>query len=402
MTNRLYYDDPYLTRFTARVVRAEAEPNGESRIYLDESAFYPTSGGQPFDTGTLGGREIADVYVDEDGDVVHRIRGSLTAGETVEGIIDWQRRFDHMQQHAGEHMLAGCLYRRLGGHTIGLHLGREDSTIDADLPDGRTRLTQEEIDALEDEVNARIQADEPIRCWFPTPEELAELPLRKPPTVSEHVRVVRIGDEEYCACGGTHPFTTGQIGLFKILDVRPSRGKIRFTFVCGGRANRAFRRCFNAVGETGRILSADGDRLAAAAAEVCDRLKETQYLLNRAKADMALLRLQAAAACAPVWGGVRVVKCALSDTQGQALSDAAAQLIREGKTVALLSGESGGVNQLVFASSEDTGCDMGKLLSRAAAARGGKGGGKLDFARGSCADAAVLDTAYEMLKEELA
>ena len=159
MTNRLYYDNSYLKTFDATVLSCQSLPDGKSVVLLDRSAFYPTSGGQPFDTGSISDCEVTNVYVDDNGDVAHEISGSVRQGQLVKCQIDWQRRFDHMQQHTGEHMLAGCVYRQLNGHTIGLHLGRFDSSIDVDLPDGRTRLTDSELNNLEDELNAHIQAN---------------------------------------------------------------------------------------------------------------------------------------------------------------------------------------------------------------------------------------------------
>lgn len=225
MTERMYYDHAYLTQFDAQVIGCR--PHGENYdVLLDRSAFYPTSGGQPFDTGRLGDAEVIDVNV-IDGEVWHTVTAPLTVGETVHGSIDWARRFDHMQQHAGDHMIAGALHRLMGGVTIGLHVGDEISTIDVAMPEGVTRISDEDIRRIELDVNEHIQRDVPIRCWFPDEEELKSLPLRKKPTVSEHVRIVAIGDDEMVACGGTHPSTAGQIGLVKIVSVAPARGKMR-------------------------------------------------------------------------------------------------------------------------------------------------------------------------------
>ncbi len=169
MTERLYYDDAYLTSFDARVT--DCTPDEDTYLVrLDRSAFYPTSGGQPYDTGTLGGANILDVFV-ENGDVFHRTDAPLRVGSEVHGEIDWPRRFDHMQQHCGEHMLANAVWRQLGGHVIGLHLGAEVSSIDADLPGGRTRVTEEELRALEDAVNENIQRDVPVVCSFPDEDD---------------------------------------------------------------------------------------------------------------------------------------------------------------------------------------------------------------------------------------
>ena len=230
-TDRLYYDDAYLTAFDAAILSCR-----DGWAALNRSAFYPTSGGQPFDTGVLTaeGTDYAVTDVQVQGNVVwHRIGASILEGIHVHGRIDWPRRFDHMQQHAGDHMLAGAAWQLFGATTIGLHMGNEVSSIDLSFPDGRTRLNDEEIDRWEMLVNERVQQDDPIRCWFPKPEELTALPLRKPPTVKEHVRVVAMGDYEMVACGGTHPRSTGQIGLVKILSCAPSRGNMRLTFISG-------------------------------------------------------------------------------------------------------------------------------------------------------------------------
>ena len=224
MTERLYYDDAYLTAFDAAVT-ACVERDGAWHVTLDRSAFYPTSGGQPHDTGMLNGVRVTDVYVGEDHDVWHVLEAPVAVGASVHGGIDWPRRFDHMQQHAGDHMIASAIWRLLGGVTIGLHVSQEVSTIDVAMPDGATHLSPEDIARLEQDVNERVQRDVPVRCWFPEPAELAALPLRKPPTVAEHVRVVAIGEDEMVACGGTHPSSAGQLGLVKILDAAPARGK---------------------------------------------------------------------------------------------------------------------------------------------------------------------------------
>ena len=168
MTDRLYYEDAYLTEFDGRVVEC-AEKDGTFHVRLNRSAFYPTSGGQPHDTGTLNGAAVTDVYVGEDDrDVWHVTDTPFNIGEAVHGAIDWPRRFDHMQQHAGDHMIASAIWRLLGGVTIGLHVSAEVSTIDVAMPDGATHLSDGDVRRVEDDVNARIQRDVPVRCWFPS------------------------------------------------------------------------------------------------------------------------------------------------------------------------------------------------------------------------------------------
>ncbi|MBR4235702.1 MAG: alanyl-tRNA editing protein [Clostridia bacterium] len=399
MTERLYYDDPYLMEFEARVSACVPAEDGSSLVYLDQSAFYPTSGGQPFDTGTIGACSVTDVFVDENGDVAHRVNGSLIPGGTVYCTIDRDRRFDHMQQHAGEHILAGCVYKMFGGHTIGLHIGHEDSTIDAELPDGRMRLTDSELSALEDAVNAHIQANEEIRCYFPDAQELSRLPLRKPPAVVTHVRVVQIGTWEYCACGGTHPARTGEIGVFKLTDARPSRGKIRFTFVCGKRANRLFAEYMDSVKQAGALLSADVRTLPAAAEETIKRLKDAQYALGRLKSDMAAAQISSALTKAPRTGGMLIIKQLFDGTDAAALKDAAQTVTEYQNAAALLGSRTQDGVLMLFARSQDCTRDMGALISEAARRFGGKGGGRSEFARGSAPDERALDYAYERLAQ---
>ena len=202
MTKRLYHEDAYLTAFDARVVDCRSQEDA-FWLSLDQSAFYPTSGGQPHDTGTLtaDGRalDVTDVTVDDQGVMWHRVAESLIPGTAVTGQIDWPRRFDHMQQHAGEHIMAGCLHQLYGGFTHGLHIGQAFNTIDVTMPDGRLRLTDTEITQLETLANQRIQQDAAMRAWFPPAEEMAALPLRKEPTVESHVRVVAAGEHDLWA-----------------------------------------------------------------------------------------------------------------------------------------------------------------------------------------------------------
>lgn len=385
MTERLYYDDAYLTEFDARV--AETRPDGW--VALDRSAFYPTSGGQPYDTGVLEleDQSVAVTDVEVKDDVVwHRIDGVLKAGQRVHGRIDWARRFEHMQQHAADHMLAGAAWELYGGVTIGLHLGKEDSTIDMDLPGGRTHLTREEIDTLEALVNARVQADDPIRCWFPEPEALDRLPLRKRPTVSEHVRVVAMGDYEMVACGGTHPRTTGQIGPVKIISSAPARGKMRLCFVAGMRAVRYIQRAVRCAVEVSALVSADFDTAADALKREREAAQQARREQNQRLTLAALEHLRAARQGDLYCGHVEYA-------DHEVLQHAAVELIRDPKAVALLSCPRGEGRLLIFARGAQAAPDMAALLRSS----GARGGGKPDMAQGSAADDAALKNALAAL-----
>ena len=385
MTERLYYDDAYLTEFDAEIV--SVRPDGWAA--LDRSAFYPTSGGRPYDTGTwsIGERvlRVTDVEV-EDGIVWHKLDGPVSVGERAHGKIDWERRFDHMQQHAGDHMLAGAAWQMFGGVTIGLHLGRENSTIDMTLPGGRTHLSPQEIETLEDTVNRRVQQDDPIRCWFPTPEELETLPARKKPTVKEHVRMVAMGDYEMVPCGGTHPSTTGQIGPIKIISCTPSRGNMRLCFAAGMRATCLFRKAFDAAGDMAALLSADLDT----APDALRRERESALIQQKdlkERLALAALHILRSERQGNLYAGH------LPFADHDTLLKAASELTKEQDAIVLLSCPKADARMLVFARGNEVKLDMAALLR----ASGARGGGKPDMAQGSSTDQNILKKTIELI-----
>jgi len=381
MTNRLYYDNTYLTEFDAVV--HECAPKADKYIIrLDQSAFYPTSGGQPYDTGIISGAEVTDVYVDSNGEVWHEVNSSFDVGCAVHGAIDWERRFDHMQQHAGEHMLANAAYRLLHGETIGLHLGNDVSSIDMTLPEGRTHITTEEIMALEDDVNSRIQRDVPIRQWFPDKEEITRLPLRKPPTVDEHIRIVQIGDLEFCACGGTHPSTAGQIGLVKIVDARPARGKLRLTFVCGKRAFDLLRKNYDLLHKTSDAISTSYENVPALVKAMDEEVKRLTRELSSARKELLISNASVMLDRAVInENGVRIVS-EFVEADTTAARELATYLIETPRTIAVIGAKTTANYSYVVCRSNDVDCNCGACLSSAAKKTGGKSGGRPDFAQG--------------------
>ena len=376
MTERLYYNDAYLWQFDAAVTSVKnGKRPGEWEVTLDRSAFYPTSGGQPFDTGTLSfGKmkaRVTGVEADADGEVIHTVDREIPAGTAVHGEIDGMRRTDHMEQHGGEHMLAGAIWEKLCGTTIGLHLGQTESSIDVAMPDERTHLTEEEILLLENTVNERIRLDAPIRCWFPDEEELKKLPLRKAPTVKKHVRIVAMGDFEMVACGGTHPASTGRIGLLKIISAIPAKGKIRVSFVCGGRAVRLFQTYMRYADKAGAALSSPVERLSAAASELKYRLAEAEKRANRLETREILMKMEEAGEDLK---GVTLCALTLPEMDSRAVTAAVTEYIStRGRAVLLAAGE-----RLTFARSADVKTDMNELIKRV-----GRGGGRPDMASGA-------------------
>jgi alanyl-tRNA synthetase len=233
-TQRLYYEDPYLLEFEAEVV-VRTERDGHPAVVLDRTAFYPESGGQPWDKGTLGGIEVLAV-VDEDGAILHVLRSEIAAGP-VRGLIDRTTRLDHMQQHTGQHVLSQAFWELFKGETLSFHMGPDVSTLEI----GLKAISDADCDRVEDRANAVVWEDRPVKTYFVPEERIGEVPLRRPPKKQGLLRVVEVDGFDYSACGGTHVRRTGEIGLIRIGGTEKIRGNLRFEFLCGGRALRDYR-----------------------------------------------------------------------------------------------------------------------------------------------------------------
>jgi alanyl-tRNA synthetase len=230
-TEKLYYQDTYLRTFTAKVVDCQARKGGYG-VVLDRTCFYPEGGGQPGDQGTLNDVTVTDTH-EKDGQVVHYTDRPMEIGETVTGTINWDRRFDLMQQHSGEHMISGVVNRIYGYDNVGFHMGAEMITIDFSGV-----LTEEQLLSVEQEVNRRIWENTPVKCWYPDPETLKTLPYRSKKELTGAVRIVEVPGADICACCGTHVKNTGEIGLVKIISVEKFHSGVRVEMLCGGRALR--------------------------------------------------------------------------------------------------------------------------------------------------------------------
>src|SRR5688500_13050091 len=235
MTQRLYYTEPYRKTFNATVVKAETV-DGLSFVTLDQTAFYPTSGGQPFDTGSLGGAAVTDVIDREDGTVVHVVSGELKVGEVVSAEIDWARRFDHMQQHTGQHVLSAAFARLFGVRTESVHMGQLSSTIDL-----AREVTPSEVAKAEDDANRVVWEDRPVAIRFATAEEAASMGMRKESARTGTLRLIDVADYDLSACGGTHVERTGAIGAIAVGGSEKLRGGSRVEFLCGNRVVQRFR-----------------------------------------------------------------------------------------------------------------------------------------------------------------
>ncbi len=228
-TIKRYYEDCHLERFTAQVTGCEETPKGY-RITLDATAFYPEGGGQACDTGILGQATVLDVR-EQDDEIIHLCDKPLPVGGIVEGKLHWDRRFDLMQQHTGEHIVSGIIHRRYGYHNVGFHIGADMVTIDFDGP-----IPLEALKEIEQEANGAVWKNLPVHCWYPTEAELPQVPYRKKRELPWPVRIVQIPNVDSCACCGVHVANTGEVGLIKLFSCVKFHQGVRIEMACGGRA----------------------------------------------------------------------------------------------------------------------------------------------------------------------
>jgi alanyl-tRNA synthetase len=371
MTDRLYYTDAYAREFDARVLDA-LDLDGRPAVVLDRTAFYPTSGGQPFDTGTLGGIAVSDV-IDREDDVVHVLAAPLQVGTAVQGVIDWTRRFDHMQQHTGQHVLSAAFDSLLGVRTESFHLGAASATIDLSRI-----VTPAEIAKAEDEANRVVWEDRGVSVRFADAAAAAELALRKESLRTGTLRLIDIEGCDVSACGGTHVSRTGAIGVIAVGSWEKVRGASRIEFVCGGRALRAYRGLRDATAASIKLLSVLPADLPNAIERLQADLKAGARAVRQFQAQLAVHEAARLAAAA---GDSRVVVAMLEGWDQNGLKAIASALTgRPGYSAALFGGPS--PFSAVVARAPDSGADAAAVLRALIGRFGGKGGGRPDLAQG--------------------
>jgi alanyl-tRNA synthetase len=385
-TRRLYYDDSFLREFDAQVVSCEKSTHREGKpsfeVVLDATAFYPTSGGQPHDTGRLDDAEVLEVR-DDGEEIVHIVDRGFQIGK-AHGCIGWPRRLDHMQQHTGQHLLSAIFQERFGLPTVSFHLGSEISTIDL----RGQEPTEQILEGAERAANDVIYDDRPVTVRYGTAEKLAQLGVRKEVDRTGILRAIEIEGVDLQPCGGTHVKRTAQIGMILVLGSSKIRQDWRVEFVCARRVERVARtdaRLLRGVAE--KLGCAAEDVVVAAERAVAERdahFKNARASVQRLAESDAALTLQAQPVNAQ---GLRVVtRWFQEETQAEYLGSFAAALAKADGTVALLARFPCG--HLVFAQHPSVGKDMSALLKQVVERFGGKGGGTRDFARGKLNDAA--------------
>ena len=395
MNERLYYADAYRTSFVAQVIEQLAL-QGQPAVRLNRSAFYPTSGGQPHDTGNLNGAAVVDVQAGADGAVLHLLAHPLPEETTsVAGQVDWQRRYDHMQQHSGQHLLSQTFYRRLGLETVNVHFGEARNTLDLDGPP----LSAPQMATVEAHANEIVWQNRPLRAYWITEAERDKVPLRRAPTVRDKVRIVEIEKFDWSPCGGTHVRRTGEIGLISLLRVEKHRGRSRVHFVCGRRAltDAVNRRAL--LAEAAGLLDSAVHDVPGLVSKQQEALRDAGKALQTQQETLVQFQARELLTAAERVGGVRLLAQPVADTDPAAVQRLARALINEAGVVALLGCGQRGKGTVVFARSAELSIHVGDLLRDTLRQFGGGGGGRPDFAQGGGVPAeklaAVLDAASE-------
>ena len=367
-TDRLYYKDSHMREFDAQVLSCAPGKHGYD-VVLDRTAFYPEGGGQPGDTGTLSGVRVTDTH-ECGGEIVHYCEAPLTPGAAVHGALDWERRFDLMQQHSGEHLLSGIVHRRFGYDNVGFHMGADWVTIDFSGV-----LTPEELRSVEQEANAAIWRDIPAEITHPDAETLKTIPYRSKKELTGQVRIVTIPGADICACCGTHVSNTGEIGLLRIFSCVRFHDGVRLELLCGRRALRYLRALTEQNRQVSGLLSAKPDRTAEA-------VRTLRANLDAAKLRAGALEARLFALQAECYAGapfVLLFEDALTPDSLRRLTDALVK--RADGLCAVFTGADGAYQ---YALASKTG-DLRELVRRLNAACHGRGGGKAGFVQGSVA-----------------
>ena len=368
MTEKLYYQDSFLKDFSGTVVSCEKEKNGWA-VALDRTAFYPEGGGQPADHGTLGGAAVLDVR-EKDGEIIHLCDGPLEAGCAVEGSVDFERRFDFMQQHSGEHIVSGILCGKFGCDNVGFHIGHELVTIDFNA-----ELAAEDVEEVERLVNQYIWEDHPIRVDYPSPTELEQLEYRSKKALEGPVRIVSWPGADCCACCGTHVRSSGQVGLVKLISCQKFREGVRIEMAAGGRALRWCNRIAGQNTRVSQMLSAKPGETAAAV----ERVQKELYALRGRVAELEERDFERKAEEYAGKGNVLLLEGPMSGESLRKLCGMAQE--RAGGRCAVFAGEGEAYQYAV----SQPGGDLRGLCKELNAALNGRGGGKPEFVQGSVA-----------------
>ena len=386
VTERLYYSDSHLIEFEARVVDITDRVSGWTAVVLDRTAFYPTGGGQPSDTGTLNGARVVECIDDGDNGVLHVVQGFAPArDEIVRGRVDWSRRLDHMQQHTGQHILSQAFVQLFNAPTRSFRVLESSCEIDIELNNPTTEVIERAVEL----ANNVIWEDRAIAIRNVTTEEAAEMPLRSEPVREGDLRLIEIDGFDLTPCGGTHASRTGEVGMIAVRSWVRARGLTRIEFVAGMRALADYRKANKSAREVAALFSTGRDDAPQLAAQMVEEHKELNRRI-RALEEIAA-EVEAQKLLATAQDGVVVQT--FEGRAAESLKKLAQALIQHPRTIALLASRERETARLVFARSGDAPGDMSALMREACAMLDGRGGGKPDMAQGGGKNVDKLDAA---------
>ena len=383
MTTKLYWHDSHLTKFSAQVIECFVQDSHQV-VVLDQSAFYPGGGGQPYDTGAINAARVMAVSTAEDGRMLHHLEDDVPfmVGEAVVGVVDWPRRLEMLQQHTGQHILSQAFWQLFGAETRGFRIFEQVAEIDLTLDRPPDELIAA-IGQAEELANAVVFEDREVRLHTVTPEEAAQLPLRKENFNTDCVRVVEIAEFDWSPCGGTHAQRTGEVGLIAVRGWERAKRMTRVQFVCGGRALRDYRAANQTAASVARRLSVRRDE----ALEAVARLLEEHKRLERRARGLVELATQAEAqellAATPVTSMPRIILRIFDDRDFDDIKLLAHHLVEGQGVLALLATRTRDLVRVVCARSADLQVEANILLQSVCAQIGGRSGGKPEFAQGS-------------------
>lgn len=395
-TERLYYHDSRLLEFDARVVDLNQRDDGAIAVVLDRTAFYPTGGGQPNDTGMLGDAQVVDCIDAEENGVLHVIQGPAPQiGDSVHGKIDRLRRLDHLQQHTGQHILSAAFVKLFDAPTRSFRVLEHECEIDVDLEDP----SDEKIGRAVDLANQIIWEARPIDIKNVTSAEAAELPLRKGPARAGDLRIIEIGDFDLTPCGGTHAQSTGEVGCLAVRSWERAKGLARIQFMAGGRVLNDYRKANRTATEVASLFSSGREDSPALLAKL---IEENKNLTRRVRElDEIACRVEAEDLLRGNQEPVKIINQLFDNRSADSLKHLAQALMSHAGVVALLGSRDGDAARLVFARSADAAGDMNALMRKACEMIDGRGGGKPEMAQGGGKQVAALAEALETAARSL-
>jgi alanyl-tRNA synthetase len=363
-TRRLYFEDAYQLEFKARVVERKIH-EGQPALILNQTCFYPDSGGQPSDRGMIESVEVLNV-LEEEGRILHILKENILS-EEVKGKIDWNLRFDHMQQHSGQHILSQSFYECLGGETLSFHLGEELSTVEI----GVTKISEEDVERVEKRSNDIIFQNLPIKIYFIPEEKIKEIPLRKPPKKEGLIRVVEVSGFDYSACGGTHCRSAGEIGIIKVLNWERIRNNLRFEFVCGQRALRDYAWRNSDLRQLASQFSVHEKEVFSWVQKTIEEMKALRKKMKKLGEKVSFFEAQEVVRNAKG----KIIQEILLERTPEEARHLSLNIIRQGDFVILYGVKGEERDHLIFACSENLRLDMRELVPVISPLIKGKGGG---------------------------